>query len=181
MSLEKMIENLEPLAYHEVDVKTLSKLVNPLACWRDLESPITVDEVLECVKNGKEELIKTPTPFENLYGGQSSEILTTQEMRERHIKKVAFFVKNEIEMPVSIDVGIPSLGAHIDYIIDDGNHRLAGAIIKGAKTVKCKIGGAEDYAKELGIWNPNQAHDDLMKLFDELYEQKKAAKKIRYK
>lgn len=102
-------------------------------------------------------------------------------MRERHIKKVAFFVKNEIEMPVSIDVGIPSLGAHIDYIIDDGNHRLAGAIIKGAKTVKCKIGGAEDYAKELGIWNPNQAHDDLMKLFDELYEQKKAAKKIRYK
>lgn len=177
MSLEKMIDNLEPLAYHNVEVKILSKLVNPLACWIDLESPITVEEVLDCVKKGEEELVETPPPFENLYDRPTSEFLTKQEMRERHIKKIAFFVKNEMETPVSIDVGIPSMGAYVDYIIDDGNHRLAGAIIKGAKTVKCKIGGSEDYAKELGIWNPNQAHFDLMKLYDEFYAQKRANNK----
>jgi hypothetical protein len=37
------------------------------------------------------------------------------------------------------------------YIIEDGNHRLAGAILKGTPYISAEISGCMAYAEELGL------------------------------
>lgn len=156
-------QELNELEHHVLDVRKIMKYANPFkGCWIELEKPITIAEVKQCIKDGKAELAITPSWYDVAFKRTN---LTAEEIRENHVKKIAFFAINEPEKRISIDVGIPSMGCCPNYIIDDGNHRLAGAIVSGAKTIKAAVSGAEDHAKELGLWNPNEFHEESMRRF----------------
>lgn len=164
-------EELVEKGYHDVDMKKLTDICNPFkGCWIELnDKPITKKEVLKCIADGKAELIETPIWYSVALGKSE---LTPEEIRENHIKKIAYFASNEIKDPISIDVGIPDLRCYVDYVVDDGNHRLAGEIIKGSKTIKAKVMGSESHAKELGLWNPNQYELESFRRFMKEYKQR---------
>ena len=66
-----------------------------------------------------------------------------------HEARIAWFVKHGWSDTIWLDVGAPDLGCHVDWIVEDGNHRLAAAIYRGDKTIGCTIGGDLCYADEL--------------------------------
>lgn len=162
---------LEKDAHHIIDIKILNGFCDPLSCWMDTERPITKEEVLKCVKDGRAELAYTPDLYDSAYG--KGKDMTTEEKREAHIKKIAFFVVNDSNRSIDIDVGIPSMGCYISYMIDDGNHRFAGAIIRGDKEIKAKVMGEEAHAKELGLWNPDPKMVELLKRYQDEYSERK--------
>lgn len=47
------------------------------------------------------------------------------------------------------------MNSHVDYIVEDGNHRLAGNIIAGRERTKAHISGSIDYMKEIYLYSPN--------------------------
>lgn len=173
MNLEKIINQLEPLAFHNVPVDILKNLVNPLSCWSELKSPITEKEVLDCLKAGQEELVDTPLALEMAFRGKP---LDLDKMRENHIKKIAYFVKHDSTEPILIDVGYPSMGVHSSHLVDDGNHRLAGAFIRKDSNVKSRLVGEVEHMKTLGLWNPNEAYIEIQALYEEQYKERKKNK-----
>lgn len=68
-----------------------------------------------------------------------------------HVARVAYFVKNyeNFKEPISIDVGVPCLGCHVDWIILDGNHRFAAALFMGLDYIEAEVSGQVDYAEEI--------------------------------
>jgi hypothetical protein len=48
--------------------------------------------------------------------------------------------------PISIDVGVPSLGCVVAWPIVDGNHRLAAAIFRGDRAITAEISGEMRFA-----------------------------------
>lgn len=68
--------------------------------------------------------------------------------RESNIARIAYFYEFGWNDPIHIDVGIPSLD-YYEIKIDDGNHRLYAAILRGDKTILADISGELDYAEEL--------------------------------
>ena len=134
-----------------------------------MESPITKEEVLECLRRGEEELVKTPLALELSFSDTPMDLPL---LRENHIKKIAYFVKHEPQERVSLDVGIPSMGCFVEYFIQDGNHRFAGSIIAGREMVACGISGDLSHIKELGLWHPNEAYVELDGLYREQCEER---------
>ncbi len=65
-----------------------------------------------------------------------------------HPARIAFFVINPSHDAIEIDVGVPSIGA-VDWIIQDGNHRLAAAIYRGDKHIACSVSGCVHLAMEM--------------------------------
>lgn len=130
---------------HVISVKKLAEYCNPFnGCWIDLQTPITYQEIVSCLKHNKEAYTDTEFPFCKPL---------PKDHRERHIRKVAYFVKHGITSPISLDVGVPSLGCYIDYLVVDGNHRLAAAIYRNDETILAEVNGSIEYATELGLWN----------------------------
>ena len=167
MTSKKKIAQLEKLAFHNVPVNALMKYCNPFGCWPELEKPITIKEVRECLECGEEELVTTPLALELSF---FDEPLDAGFLRQNHIKKIAYFAKNTPIKSIQMDVGIPSLGCFAGYFIEDGNHRFAGAIVAGRDTIQCCISGSVDHIKELGLWYPNAAHVELAELYTARYE-----------
>jgi hypothetical protein len=66
-----------------------------------------------------------------------------------HAARIAFLVKNEACDPIDVDVGCPSLGFQIGWMVQDGNHRLAAAIYAGRPYILANVSGQMDYAKRL--------------------------------
>lgn len=156
-------DELDKLEHHTLEVAKIMEYANPFnGCWMELEKPITIEEVKQCIQDGKAELAVTPSWYDIAFKKVQ---LTPEEVRENHVKKIAFFALNVPEKLISIDVGIPSMGHYPDYILDDGNHRLAGAIVSGAKTIKASVSGAEHHAKDMGLWNPNEFHIEASRRF----------------
>lgn len=153
-------ETLDKLAWHEIDVAKLVEYCNPLGAWVELDSPITREEVQACLDAGKEALTETPLWTDLAFGRVQ---LSDEEARARHAAKIAYFVKHPIERPISLDVGIPSMGCFVDHMVDDGNHRLAGALLRGDKTIRAVVCGSQDHARELGLWNPNRYYREDMR------------------
>lgn len=60
-----------------------------------------------------------------------------------HIRRIAWFAVHGWRAPISVDVGVPSLGCVPRWAIIDGNHRFAAAIIRGDKTIRAEISGEE--------------------------------------
>lgn len=163
-------QELENLAFHDLPIKKVIEYANPLkGCWPELKSPITIKEVRDCIKNNQQELVETPSW---IVIALNEKKYPEQLVRENHIKKIAFFVVNEVKEPIHIDVGIPSLGGHVDYIIDDGNHRLAAEMIKVSKTIKAKVSGEVSHAQSLGLWYPNEFETLLQKRYEEEYAER---------
>jgi len=68
--------------------------------------------------------------------------------RRWHIERVAWLVVNGWEDPIEIDVGVAFLGCCPDWVVCDGNHRLAAAIYRGDKTILASCGGWQDAIDE---------------------------------
>lgn len=147
-------KELDILCGHMIKVETIKQYCDPLSAWSELEKPITVEEILLCVKEGREHLEKTPLWTELLFN-KNIKPMTDDEVRENHVKKIAYFLKNKANEAITMDVGFPDLNCYVFNMLEDGNHRLAAAIIRGDKEIFTKVGGSESYARELGLWNPN--------------------------
>lgn len=87
------LENIEPLTFHETDTYILNQLCDPLKCWSEQKTPITKEEVLLCLEKGEEELVDTPL-WNQIDMNSEDAIL---ENREKHIKKIAYFVKMNLK------------------------------------------------------------------------------------
>ena len=130
---------------------------------------ITIDEIKECIEKGEAELVETP-----LYSTYMRSELSPEEARKNHIRKIAFFALNENTKPISIDVGFPEY-SNINgmYFLDDGNHRLAGRIVAGSKTIKAHVMGDVQYLKDLSLWNPNKYQIELDRKYTLQYLEQK--------
>lgn len=102
-----------------VQVWALQQLCNPFqdSCWIGLTKPITKIEIQKAISEGK---IQNPD--------DCNQDTKKTYKRSEHISRIAYFVENGWRKAISIDVGIPSMGCHVDWPVDDGNHRLAAAI-----------------------------------------------------
>lgn len=66
-----------------------------------------------------------------------------------HAARIAYLVENPASDPVSIDVGVPSLGCAVSWPVVDGNHRVAAAIYRQDETVLAEVSGEVAYACHL--------------------------------
>jgi hypothetical protein len=66
-----------------------------------------------------------------------------------HAGRIAYFVVNEPQKPISIDVGIDDFISTLNWIIDDGNHRLCGSIFAGREYIEAEISGNCDLIEDL--------------------------------
>jgi hypothetical protein len=110
------------------------------AVWRGMDSPVTKEEVKACLETcppkGSDMELVPMDPFK---------VCTRQE----HAMRIATFVRDFDPTPIDIDVGVPQLGCRVDWIIMDGNHRLAAAFYLNMPTIKASISGSTSYATEL--------------------------------
>lgn len=67
----------------------------------------------------------------------------------RHIERIAYLVLNPAEDPIEVDVGVPELGYHSHWFIQDGNHRFAAALFRGDSFISACVSGSLNYAREL--------------------------------
>lgn len=65
------------------------------------------------------------------------------DTRELHIRRIAWFVVNGITLPISIFVGPEK------WIISDGNHRFAAAIVRRDENIKVNFRGDLEKANDL--------------------------------
>lgn len=131
---------------HDIKISNLMPNIEPFNCWVDIQRPLKEEDIFSAVENNLGQLTDTEYKW--------NESKDSEEAYWNHIKKVAYFIQHDIEKPISIDVGVPSLGFCPAYIVEDGNHRLLATIIKGNTTIKAEVSGSVDYAEELGLWNP---------------------------
>lgn len=157
-------EQLEQHAWHVVSVARVVELFNPLEAWPELHEPIGKEEVMACLERGEEALSHTPSWTELALG---KVVLDESEVRRRHVAKIAYFVRHDIQQPIGLEVGIPSKGYFTDGLVDDGNHRLAGAWIRGLETISAQISGEIAQAKKLGLWKPNRFERELQRRWRE--------------
>lgn len=143
-----IIAGVEPEEVDICSVEKLRELVDPFACWTDIDTPITKEEVFEALNNGDAALRNT-----NIFDKAVQE-LPADIARQNHIRKIAYFIENPTNEPISIDVGVPELGCNVKHIIDDGNHRLAAAICMNRENIPAYVAGSTNYMKELGFLVP---------------------------
>lgn len=131
---------VDPYSKVKVSIKLLLNFVDPFNAWNELEKPISIDEVLSAIENGKAELSDTPLV---LYPSKETNTLFA---REQHINKIAYFVINKAKKPIEIEID------YFDEVsIFDGNHRLCAEIIKKETHVLSNIGGFVDSFNDLLI------------------------------
>lgn len=110
---------------------------SPFECcvWRGLKKPITREEVSRALAEGR--LRASPI------------INQDKATRRDHIRRIAFLVQHGWTDAISLDVGVPVLGHHVDWIVVDGNHRLAAAFYRGDTSILVEVDGQIDYAERL--------------------------------
>jgi hypothetical protein len=105
---------------------------------------LTEDEVVQAVAEGR----LNGTPF--------STDLLDEWTHLMHVERVAYLVVNPSDKPIEVDVGIPHLGCHVDWPVQDGNHRLAAAICRGDKKIRVEASGACDEIKKFKFREPRR-------------------------
>jgi hypothetical protein len=136
IQVSKLKELCDPYVYHPWGVKvSKSKVQKAVNCGNSLEIPISSPKA-----NGRK-----PTAND-------------------HAARIAYFIVNGFEDPISLDVGIPSMGYSMDWILTDGNHRLAPAIFSNLATVPVEFSGEVEFFKELfGLsdWDLTQSDNSV--------------------
>ena len=66
-----------------------------------------------------------------------------------HPGRIAYFVENPARDAIEIDVGVPVLGYLPDWLVQDGNHRLAAAIFSGRMEILADVQGQLSRAKRI--------------------------------
>jgi hypothetical protein len=109
----------------------LRKVANPFVTFPWDDGFLSRKEVTKAIKHHKLESRPYSEAFVN------------------HNERVAYLVVYPASDPISVDVGVPSLGFIPNWIILDGNHRLAAAIYRNDKTIAAMVSGEDDYAFDL--------------------------------
>jgi len=132
---------------HSISIKAIKEHRNPFQadCWNGLSRPITKYEVTKAIQQGK--LLK-PDSRSSVWGAEYK--------RSEHIQKIAYFVVKGWKRTIHLDVGSPDIGYYVDWLVEDGNHRLAAAIYRKDETIKAFINGSLDEARELGLIPPKK-------------------------
>lgn len=113
-----------------------------------IERPITVEEVLKACQEKRYQGFGSVTGRPDLY---------PEKYHQYHVERVAFLVDHPTGDPIWLDVGVPDLGCHVDWIVIDGNHRHAAAIVRGDANIAANIAGSVEHIKELlGIEYPDE-------------------------
>jgi hypothetical protein len=68
---------------------------------------------------------------------------------EDHIARIAHLAVHGWDDPIDLDVGIPSLGAWVSWMVQDGNHRLAAAIVRDDSFIRSTFSGSYEYMSSL--------------------------------
>jgi len=123
----------------EIPVKTLARYCNPFRNSPWGGSKITKQIVQSAISCG--ELAETSFDPQCRQGNQFD--------AKYHAQRVAYFAVHGWSDPISIDVGVPSLGCHVSWLVDDGNHRLAAALFLKKKTIAASVSGEVRYAFDL--------------------------------
>lgn len=110
--------------------------------WLGLEVPITKGEVQSAINENK--LAAYPLSY---YYASSND--NSAKERSHHIQRIAYLATHSWSDAIVIDVGVPELGQHVDWIIIDGNHRLAAAVFRNDKHIVASVSGSISYAKRL--------------------------------
>ena len=66
-----------------------------------------------------------------------------------HAARIAFLAEHEALDAIEVDVGVPMLNYCSEWMVLDGNHRLAAAIYAQRPLILARVGGQLDYAKHL--------------------------------
>jgi len=118
-----------------VEARSLAEFCNPLETppWEGVDGPITAEEVYRAIEDGN--VVKDHVgPGDKLPAAEDMESRANRAVtRGRHVGRIAAFVAEMPDDPITIDVGMPSFGFGFDgnIRIEDGHHRLAAAIILG--------------------------------------------------
>lgn len=75
--------------------------------------------------------------------------LVSEPGTDDHAGRIAFLILHEANEPIDVDVGVPAMGCHVRWFVQDGNHRLAAAMMAGRETIQAMVGGQLSYAKQL--------------------------------
>ena len=76
----------------------------------------------------------------------------TEEIRQHHIRRIAYLAINGWSDPIDIDVGVPSLGCFVSWPILDGNHRFYAALLRKDHSILATLSGDLRHAQNvLGV------------------------------
>lgn len=97
---------------------------------------VTVEDVRKCIAEGKVE----PRSFQTAITDDDYD----------HAARIAYLCLNRDTSPIEIDVGIPSM-SYFNFVIPDGNHRLAASIVMGDETIPASVAGETNYIEHLFV------------------------------
>lgn len=133
----------------------LREFCDPFAavCWLGIATPVRLDDVRAALDAGSR-AYSGPAPEDTHARNGAAPWLRS---RREHVRRIAWFVANGFQQPLSIDVGVPSLGCHVGWIVQDGNHRLAAGIFRQETMgedpwLPLVVSGSIAYARECGLW-----------------------------
>lgn len=119
---------------YEIDANELKGFINPLdgGMWKCGE--ISEQEIYAAISSGKTE--NRPWNAVNFVIS-----MTIEEAREFHINRIATLLDSELteHIIVVLENHTPSIKAYLN----DGNHRLAAAYLRGDKTIKAVIAASD--------------------------------------
>lgn len=99
---------------------------------------ITIPQVRKCIALGKFE----SKPFDPATDCPTWTL-------HRHACRVAYLATHGWDDPILIDVGVPSMGCNVEWLVEDGNHRTAAAVVRGDAFIKSVISGSYRHSFEL--------------------------------
>lgn len=121
--------------------------------WSMLDEPITMEEVSQSTVTISPSDASVLKDAHALEAGEPERNWGWTDLctRTEHIARVAWFTKNwDAEKAViSIDVGIP--GTRAVFLMCDGNHRLAAAILLGLPSILAQCSGAVSVINSLKV------------------------------
>ena len=126
----------EAEAWFWIPSSVIQRRVNPLTrpVWYGVKSAIRKSEVLTAVREGRlRDRWISPSDLADIPLTEPDRSVTIQGIRQMHVERIAAFVVEMPEDPITIDVGTPELGyGHAsDFIVEDGHHRIGAGIIRG--------------------------------------------------
>lgn len=124
----------------QIAVKSLkpwSAFIYPV--WEGMESPITYTEVAQAVSS-------LDLRSEAWFSRDASDWPCS---RQQHVQRVAYFVVYPCLEPIKIDVSYSLFGTLPQWIVKDGNHRLAAAFYRGDEFIEADLMGDTALIKEL--------------------------------
>lgn len=115
-----------------IPVASIAELNNPFEADVWGRGRVTRQRVRQCIERGEFAADFVPMGMR--------EMLADSEADDWDCRRIAYFVANPTDWPISIEV----ISLDGDYRLDDGWHRLAAAIFRNDETICVNLGGYVD-------------------------------------